>query len=162
VLPKPLKTSASRAQPRINITRLEPPDQTCSRENSREGGPSVLPSAVLAAPRHAAPDLAQPNPGMPHRIKLNVAISTLKESSRGSRSPQCCRLQRLPGFALTCLSEYCPANPCRTTSGFQRTQQRAPKGSVLRSISYSLTPPEHTRTSLNTTQPNSPSPVYLQ
>jgi len=73
VLPKPLRASASRAQPRINRTHLKPPDQTCSRENSREGEPSVLPSAVLAFAEPAAPEpirpiLTAPKPALPRLI----------------------------------------------------------------------------------------------
>ena len=114
---------------------LAGPDHTCSRENSREGEPSVLPSAVLAVPGQSRPGQASaqrthPMPAAPHLLP--------KESSSGSRSPQCCRLQRLPCHASPDQTQPRRTAPSLTLtdsakSEFLRTQQREPKPSVLRS-----------------------------
>jgi hypothetical protein len=138
VLPKPLRTSASRAQPRINRTQLAPPDLTCSRENSREGGPSVLLSAVLATP-----DPTQPREGLPVLDLPYLAKSTLKRGQQREPKPPV-----LPSAAVAIARRSRPSLiiPCRaklhpSSSGFQRTQQRGPKPSVLRSISVYLVLP---------------------
>jgi hypothetical protein len=87
VLPKP-------AAPCLvvhRLTRSHPsgpllagPDHTCSRENSREGEPSVLPSAVLAMP--SRPVRTMPKLSMPLRILPNPIYSP-KRAAVGAEAP---------------------------------------------------------------------------
>jgi hypothetical protein len=138
VLPKP-------AAPCLGVHRLTKshpsgpllagPDHTCSRENSREGEPSVLPSAVLESPDPTRPCQNAPIPATPRRVPA-CHIYSPKRAAEGAEAPSaavCSGCRSAPKLASPYHITPRRANPNHATSGFQRTQQRGPKPSVLRS-----------------------------
>jgi hypothetical protein len=66
---------------------LAGPSHTCSRENSREGEPSVLPSAVLKSPGRASPCQATPIPATPRRVGTCQTSSTLQREQQWEPKP---------------------------------------------------------------------------
>jgi hypothetical protein len=135
VLPKPAapcRASPGRTKPSRNVYCRTSPNQTCSRENSREGEPSVLPSAVLAARCRTRASPSMPDLTVPCR-----GTSTLKREQQGaSEKAPYCRLQSLnhrtpPGLARTHPSRPLHAVFQLAISTLQREQQREPKPPVL-------------------------------
>ena len=122
---------------------LAGPSHTCSRENSREGEPSVLPSAVLESPGrgeacHVTPIHANPHPTTPD------PIYSPKRAAEGAEAPSaavCSGCLATPGLTSPRLTTPCLALPNRVLSEFLRTQQRGPKPSVLRSSAKNRTWP---------------------
>ena len=96
--PRPALPCPAGPNPSLPIPTSLGPATTAPIESSREGCPSVLPSAAHALPSHARPGLATPCLARPSPAKAAPI-----ESSRGSRSPQCCHLQPLP-----CLAQWFP------------------------------------------------------
>ena len=124
------------------------------REQQREPKPPVLPSVTIAGPEPASPNLVMPELTLSCR-----ATSTLKEGSRESMSPPCCRLQPSPYSTPPVLTTPRPAAPCRTASALQREQQRGANSPVLPSAVIAV--PRRASPMLAPPDPAPPDPVLL-
>ena len=138
LLPHP--TMPCRTSPRQAATRRAPPRHDHSpKEQQGERRPSVLLSAAIAGK----------SPTLPKRTMTRQALPNLlsKESSRGERTPQCCRLQLLPRRAKPCHAHLSRASPCQSLSTLRKEQQRELAPSVLPSAAIAL--PRRSAPSLN-------------
>jgi hypothetical protein len=90
------------------------PNHACSRENSREGEPSVLPSAALESLHRALPGLAQPYQAKPCQI-----TSTLQREQQREPKPPVLPsaavappIRAMAGRAAPCQIKPCRIRPC--------------------------------------------------
>ena len=106
VLPNPAdpcRASLGRTKPSPNVYCRASPNHTCSRENSREGEPSVLPSAALAIAGHNSHLHAHPYPSQAQR----TASEFQRTQQRGPK-PSVLR--------LSAVTSPCPSKPHRAST----------------------------------------------
>jgi hypothetical protein len=113
VLPNPTapcRASPGRTKPSPNVYCRVSPNHTCSRENSREGEPSVLLSAALAIAGHNSPLHAHPDPSQTQRTR-----STLQREQQWEPKPPVLPSAAVapPIRAMADRAAPCRIRPCR-------------------------------------------------